>query len=79
MTEIEKGFFIEKGLISIDLPIGQKLKYCGKVLTPVETTEKTGCTGCFLIDKLCVSSNMHILCTNELREDKKNVIFKEVD
>ena len=78
MTEIEKGI-IEKVIIAIDIPIGQKLKYFGKVLTPVERPEEIGCTGCFLIDKLCITSNMHILCTNELREDKKNVIFKEVD
>lgn len=75
MTEIE----IEKGLISIDLPIGQKLKYCGKVLTPVEQPHGVGCAGCFLIYQLCISTDIHILCTKELREDKKNVIFKEVD
>lgn len=73
MTEIEK-----KGLISIDLPIGQKLKYCGKVLTPVEQPEETGCIGCFFYTK-SVPSQLYFQCTKEFREDGKNVIFKEVD
>jgi len=74
MIDIKKN-----GLIFIDLPIGQKLKYHGKILTAVEQPHGVGCAGCFLIDKLCFSSTMHIKCTNKLREDKKNVVFKEVD
>ena len=77
MTEIEKGI-IEKVIIAIDIPIGQKLKYFGKVLTPVEKLEKTGCIGCFFYTK-SVPSQLYFQCTKEFREDGKNVIFKEVD
>lgn len=77
MTEIEKGI-IEKVIFAIDIPIGQKLKYFGKVLTTVEQPEEKGCIGCFFYTK-SVPSQLYFQCTKEFREDKKNVIFKEVD
>lgn len=72
MVNIEKN-----GCINIDLPIGQDFMYHGKILTVVEHPEEAGCAGCFFIDKPCLFSN--IQCTKDLRVDKKNVIFKEVD
>lgn len=72
MTEIETEY------IAIDIPIGQKLEYGGKVLTPVEWPEGTGCIGCFFYTK-SVPDHLYFQCTKEFREDGKNVIFKEVD
>ena len=77
MTEIEKGI-IEKVIFAIDIPIGQKLSYFGKVLTTVEQPEGKGCIGCFFYTK-SVPDNLYFQCTKEFREDGKNVIFKEVD
>lgn len=77
MTEIEKGI-IEKVIFAIDIPIGQKLNYFGKVLTPVERPGETGCIGCFFYTK-SVPSQLYFQCSKEFREDGKNVIFKEID
>jgi len=50
----------------------------GKAITPVQTN-KTDCTACYdcFFDQDC--HNTGILCTANLREDGKNVVFKLID
>ena len=66
----------------ITRPIGEKFDYEGTKLEVEEEKEIT-CKGCYFIDsKVCLTGEAQDIagyCFSSVRDDKKDVIFKEVE
>lgn len=61
--------------------IGETFEFEGKTYKVVESLFDT-CTNCAFADKPCYLYILNKIiggCSNEVRKDKKNIIFKEVN
>ena len=59
-------------------PIGEIFEYCKKKLQVVQNNRCTGCY--FLGSDICIRvRDVSGYCGETLREDKQNVIFKQID
>ena len=67
----------------ITRPIGEKFYYDGDTLEVAEWKEENGCEGCYLSNCTCCRFDEIIditgYCSSSERDEKKEVIFKNVE
>lgn len=59
--------------------VGKTFKFEGKKLLVVEVADTDECTGCYFERMDPCGAARGYFCTAHLREDRKNVIFAEIE